>query len=90
VRHRREARTGEHREYANQSAFGYLWKYFNHEKGRKQAGPRIGRTGRGELGVGCSDWLDLLRGKHIRDGRQVSHGDKRSLQKVINVKQRCR
>jgi len=42
------------------------------------------------LGVGCSDWLDLLRGKHIRDGRQVSRGDKRSLQKVIDVEQRFR
>jgi len=28
--------------------------------GRKQAGPPIGRTGRGELGVGCSDWLGAL------------------------------
>src|SRR5205823_12907262 len=33
VRHRREARTGEHREHANQSAAGNLLKYFYHEKG---------------------------------------------------------
>jgi hypothetical protein len=54
VRHRREARTGEHQEYANQSADGYLWKYFNHESGRKQ----------GRLGVGCSVWLGVLARQH--------------------------
>jgi hypothetical protein len=50
------------------SATGCLQWYFNHDSGRKQAGPPIGRTGRGELGVchvslftcvGCSVWLDL-------------------------------
>src|SRR5207248_11303627 len=33
VRHRRGARTGEHREHANQSATGDLLKYCNHEEG---------------------------------------------------------
>ena len=33
------------------SATGCLQWYFNHDSGRKQAGPPIGRTGRGELGV---------------------------------------
>jgi hypothetical protein len=46
----------------SEDASGNLWNYFIHESGRKQAGPPIGRTGRGELGVGCSVWLDALRG----------------------------
>ena len=50
---------GEHREHANQSATGKRRKYFNHLKREETSRPaNFGRTGRGELAVGYSVWLD--------------------------------
>src|SRR4029077_7399464 len=43
----------------SEGADGYLLQHLYQESEGKKAGPPIGRTGRGELGVGCSVWLGL-------------------------------